>query len=324
MERKRLIRIGLITAIISVFGIWGLNFLQGKNLLINDNSFIMLYDKVDGLMIARPVVISGFQVGTVIDIELSAEYPGKVAVEISVDGDINVPKNTVAKLFSADIMGSMSIQLLLGSAKAGAQSGDTLQSTVAPAMKDLVTSQIDPIKAKVENLIVRFDTVMHAIENTFDEQTQTHLKKSLASVANGLPAIMSDLKSVTGNIKAQNDEITNITTNFSNLSDSLAALELNQTVAKTDSVLHELNKTLAQINSGQGTVGELVYNDTLYYNLEAASKSLDELLTDLKKNPKRYVSVSAFDFGKKVFVVDPDEAKAEMEKNKKSKKKRSK
>jgi phospholipid/cholesterol/gamma-HCH transport system substrate-binding protein len=52
---------------------------------------------------------------------------------------------------------------------------------------------------------------------------------------------------------------------------------------------------LAKINGGQGTLGKLVSDDSLYVNLNHASQELDLLLEDLRLNPNRYFSV----FGKK-------------------------
>nr|HRP00965.1 hypothetical protein [Flavobacteriales bacterium] len=52
---------------------------------------------------------------------------------------------------------------------------------------------------------------------------------------------------------------------------------------------------MARLESGEGTMGKLMSNDSLYNNLNAASAELDLLLEDLRVNPNRYFSV----FGKK-------------------------
>jgi phospholipid/cholesterol/gamma-HCH transport system substrate-binding protein len=85
--------------------------------------------------------------------------------------------------------------------------------------------------------------------------------------------------------------------NASNLSDSLAQSNIKSTMLQTNQAVRQLNDILQKISKGEGTMGMLVQNDTLYYNLEAASKNLDQLLLDLQKHPKRYVHFSIF--GKK-------------------------
>ena len=54
---------------------------------------------------------------------------------------------------------------------------------------------------------------------------------------------------------------------------------------------------MAQVNSGQGTIGKLIKNDSLYNNLNKSSEDLDKLLKDLRINPERYMHISVF--GKK-------------------------
>jgi phospholipid/cholesterol/gamma-HCH transport system substrate-binding protein len=51
---------------------------------------------------------------------------------------------------------------------------------------------------------------------------------------------------------------------------------------------------LSQINQGQGSLGKLTKNDSLYNNLNQFAADLDALVIDLKANPKRYVSISVF------------------------------
>ena len=58
--------------------------------------------------------------------------------------------------------------------------------------------------------------------------------------------------------------------------------------------MHEI---LDKINKGEGTMGMLVNNDSLYRRLTKSSEDLDKLLIDMKENPKRYVHFSLF--GKK-------------------------
>ena len=57
----------------------------------------------------------------------------------------------------------------------------------------------------------------------------------------------------------------------------------------------ELKKVATGISNGEGTMGKLMKDDSLYTNLNSASAELDLLLEDLRMNPNRYFSV----FGKK-------------------------
>ncbi|HOS49773.1 MAG TPA: MCE family protein, partial [Bacteroidia bacterium] len=103
--------------------------------------------------------------------------------------------------------------------------------------------------------------------------------------------------SITGNLKSNQQQINNILNNISKVSDSLAAANFAETIRKADEVLAQSQEMLTKINQGQGSLGKMVNDQQLYDNLTATSHDLDELMKDLKANPKRYVHFSVF--GKK-------------------------
>jgi phospholipid/cholesterol/gamma-HCH transport system substrate-binding protein len=78
------------------------------------------------------------------------------------------------------------------------------------------------------------------------------------------------------------------------MTDSLAKAQLKEAINNADKSMKELNVLLAGINQGQGTLGKLAKNDTLYYNLNRSTEDLDKLLKDLRYNPERYIHFSVF------------------------------
>jgi phospholipid/cholesterol/gamma-HCH transport system substrate-binding protein len=84
-------------------------------------------------------------------------------------------------------------------------------------------------------------------------------------------------------------------------------MQLAQTVERTNRSIANLNQMLSQINQGQGSLGKLTKNDSLYNNLNQFAADLDALVVDLKENPKRYVSISVF--GRKDKDKDKKEVK---------------
>ena len=86
--------------------------------------------------------------------------------------------------------------------------------------------------------------------------------------------------------------------NFSQISDSLAKSNLASTINNADKTLRETALIMEKINKGEGTMGMLINNDSLYNSLERSAADLDKLLIDLKQNPKRYVHFSMFGGGK--------------------------
>jgi phospholipid/cholesterol/gamma-HCH transport system substrate-binding protein len=109
-----------------------------------------------------------------------------------------------------------------------------------------------------------------------------------------LGKILADVEGFTTTLDENKDEIDNLLNNLSTFSDSLAAAELASTINNANKTLAELADAMEKINNGEGTIGKLFKDDSVYDNLEAATANLDSLFVDIKKNPNRYVHVSVF------------------------------
>ena len=109
-----------------------------------------------------------------------------------------------------------------------------------------------------------------------------------------LGRILADVEGFTTTLEENKDEIDNLLNNLSTLSDSLAAAELASTINNANKTFEELAIAMEKINNGEGTIGKLFKDESVYANLEAATANLDSLFVDIKANPNRYVHVSVF------------------------------
>ena len=109
--------------------------------------------------------------------------------------------------------------------------------------------------------------------------------------------IFDNLASITSNIKNNNDKITSMIGNFSAISDTLARSNLAATLDNIGKTLEQTTSFFQKINKGQGSLGQLMTNDSLYENLNASARDLDQLLRDFNANPKRYFGVSLISVG---------------------------
>lgn len=315
MKISREVKIGFFFILgIAVF-IWGYNFLKGKGLLSDERTLYAEYVNVNGLEKANPVYINGLKVGRVTGIGFDPDLSGNILVEMTITSDFPVPEDTYARLFSSDLMGSKAIDLMLGYSSTLAESGDTLLSEVEPGLREEVNRQLMPIKRKAENLIASIDTVVVSVQEVFDSQVRDELLTSvtairktfqnlasatgdidtlLSSESNRISSILYNLDMITANISNNEDQLNEIIANMSMVTDSLANSNIPETFNRLNLVVHDVESILAHIRSGEGTLGNLVYNDSLYNELVRASTELNELLIDIKKNPKRYVRFSVF------------------------------
>ena len=315
MKYKREIGIGLVFIVALALFIWGFSYLKGFNLFKEQRVLYAVYERVSGLTKANPVSINGLKVGQVSDIYFNPDFSGEIVVEITIETEIPIPKNSVALIYSSDLMGSKAINLQLSTDSLFVNNGDTLRTKVEASLKEAVNQQIQPLKAKAEELIMSIDTVVTVIKQIFNEQARENLTSSLASIEQTfanlesasynldemiaaekvrLAEIMFNLESITTTIRENEDNIENILTNFSSISDSLAKAEIPQTFANINKVVGDVAGIIEKINNGEGSIGMLINDEGLYRDLQKSAEQLHLLMEDIRVNPKRYVRFSLF------------------------------
>lgn len=308
-------KIGLIVTLSLVLLYWGVNFLKGKDVLSSERIFVAVYKDVGGLEKTNPITINGLKVGQVRDMYFVGTGSAQVAIELVLKNDISIPANSTAKIVSSDLLGSKAVEITLGDSPELAKPGDTLVASVEASIKDEVNRQLKPLKTKAEDLMSSIDTVLTMLQGVFSRDNTANFSKSVESIAssfenlesttstldtlmtdqkNRIEEILENIESITSNLKNNENQLNNIIANFSAVSDSIAGIRFAQTMAHVDQTVNELAEITGKINKGEGSMGMLINNDSLYIELEKSSRELNLLLEDIRLNPKKYVRFSVF------------------------------
>lgn len=280
--------------------IWGYNFLKGSDLFGSSKKFYVNYDNVEGLAPGAGVTISGLVVGKVNSIILNEK--GKLLVEILMTNPIEVPKSSKALIYAPGFIGGKQISIEPNYADTNmAVSGDFLASGTQLGMLDSLGEKADPIAKKLDSVLLNVNTLVKSINNTLDPVAQKNLQNALAELnktminANGITTKFDRI--VTNNEGRIDGIMTNFNAtskNLNTLSNDLAQSDIKAIIGKFDNAASNLDKLLADIDKGNGNVGKLMKDEALYNNLNKASKELNQLLEDVKLNPKRYINISVF------------------------------
>ena len=291
------IKIGFFALLAIIVLFIGVNYLKGINILNSNKTYYAKYDNIGGLKIGSSLFINGYQIGMVSDIQLLKNQ--NLLVSVSSDHDIEIPNNSILSIVNQDIMGTKAVELILGDNNIKAKNGDTLVSSVQSSLQDDENKQILPLKIKTEDLIGSIDSVMKIITAVLNKDTRNNLSNSLNSLdltfnlmsetmfkVNGIIDENDErITSIFKNLEKSNDNITSILSNFSIVSDDLANSNIKQ-------IISDLTAISQKINSSEGSLGLLINNEDIYENLEKSTKALEDLIVDIKNNPKRYVSFS--------------------------------
>ncbi|WP_341217036.1 MlaD family protein [uncultured Wocania sp.] len=295
-----------------VLFVFGFNYLKGQNLLDSSRTFYAVYDNVEGLTASTPVTINGLIVGKVISIGFKDDASGKLQVKLLVDSDFQFSKNSKAELYETGLIGGKAIAIVPANDNAeNAKSDSFLQGSVKAGLSELVNQKLTPLQGKIENMMVSADSLLNNLNQVFDAQTKANLKKSIASLSSTIDSFKSTSLSLNHTIKSNQGKIDSVLTNAEKLTGDLAKItntisesDLKKTISNLETTLQNFDKIIANLEKGEGSIGKLLKDDALYENLEGATLQLEQLLEDMKLNPKRYVHFSLF--GKKAKQYDAE------------------
>ena len=309
MKVSREIKTAVLVIISIILFIWGYSFLKGKNLFDNSNKLFVVYENVAGLATSAPVTLNGLTIGKVNSITINPD--GKLLVELHITTDFPISKSSIAEIYDSGLVGGRQIAIkpnLLD--KNYTVSGDYLQASSKLGLTDALAQQLEPLQAKIQELLVNADAMFTNVNDILDTQTRQNLKNSIASLnitlsefsvaSKNINELLVENKSKFNNTLKNVDKVTG---NFAILSDSLAKANLGQTVKNLEKTLAKVDKIMAELEQGKGTMGKLIKDETIYTNFAKTSKELELLLQDVRLHPTRYVNVSLFGKKNKPYVA---------------------
>lgn len=312
------------TAIVVLGGILlfilGFSFLKSNPIFKSYRTYYAVYDHVGGLATGTSVSINGFPVGKIMDIRFLDEK-GKLLVTFSVENDFEFSQSSKAVLFDTGIIGGKGIQIVpVFDGSPVSVSGDTLPASIKPGLTELVTQRLTPLQAQLGSMLEHADSVLSGINTVLDDDTRANLKASTANLKEitdnfksssvALNALLRDNKEKLDN---SIDNIEGLTGNLKDVSATLAEADLGRTMEELQQTINGFNNVIAKIDRGEGSVGKLLKDEELYDNLTGASLQLEQLLEDMKLNPKRYVHFSLFGKRPKPYETQEEESGTKTE-----------
>ena len=310
MSISKELRVGIVVIISLGLFYYGFNYLKGSNIFKTGSFYYAEYPNVNGLSVDDPVFTKGFRVGKVSSTKLNMET-GKILVQLQITNEeIKIPSNSEAIIASSGLLGGKEINLKLGDSQEYLEINDTLSSDTEGDLIDSFTSSLEPFEKSAMDAVTSIDSVMKLVQSVLNQKNRDALDHGLTALSITLNNLNSASAGLDNLIATEKGKLSNIITNLNTMSKNLSAfsdtltnMEIKQTIDEANLALSNANKILTKINEGEGTMGQLVNNDTLYMNLESVSKNLDKLMIDFQEHPKRYVHFSLF--GKKEKEPEP-------------------
>lgn len=292
-QTKKEFRIGLCVIGALVILYFGIEFLKGHSPLKKHTEYHVVYDDVLGLAATANVNLSGMKIGQVSSVELIPDRPGKVLVTFRLDKEVDLPVNTSVAIVK-DLLGTSSMSINLAQGDVYYHPGDTLPGTLSGGLMGEVSEMLP----EVTSIIPKVDTLLANINDIVGHPSLKTAIENLTEVTDGLTAVVGTinkatrpLPSIISAADSAMQSISVIANDITALSHTLANAPVDSIMGNVDRIAKNVSDLTDALSNPESSLGQLLKNTTLYDNLITVTSDIDSLLVDIKRNPKRYISI---------------------------------
>lgn len=304
---KKNVLIGLTVVVSICILYWGIEYLKGINLLKPANFYYAKFEKVNGLTVASPVTVNGFKVGQVREITYDYDT-NQISVELSFEKGLKIPDGSTIT-FSNELLGAAALQLNLGASKTYMEVGSVIPTQMQGGLMDKVGNDMMPalvsILPKVDSIVGSVNQILAnpaiaASVTRCDAITRelaassAQLTELMASLNKAIPGMVHNANGVLANANTLTGDLRTTTGNLNTITGNLRDLPLDTTLNRINATLANVQRLTAKLNNENSSLGMLLNDKKLYQNATNTVASLDSLLQDVKKHPKKYVTIKVF------------------------------
>ena len=302
MTFSKELKTGVFAVVSILLFILGFQYMRDSKLFQVSREFHVVYPNVVGLERSAAVTINGMKVGKVSDIKLINSQGDAVMVTFIIQDDFEFSKSSVIKIYRSGIIGGNNLAVLTnGSDPMIAQAGDTLVGALESGMIDGLIEKFTPIEKSLLSTLTKVDSVMMDLDQVLDQAAKRHLRQSMADLSSTMDQLNQTATSL-NTLVQHNEAYLNNTfadlgrtaSNMAKITDSIALINSATLLNDLSESMNALKQITAAMASGEGTLGALINDPSLYQNLEQVTKEAQKLVEDIKAQPKRYVHFSLF------------------------------
>lgn len=301
MRYSNELKVGATIIVATIIFIFGVRYFEDLPLFRGSYDLVSDFDNAGGLIAGNAVRINGVGVGSISAVYIHPES-GRVRVEFHVDSEIPVTEGSYTQISGFDALGVVRMDVHLGPSTASRIPEDG-QVPSKPA-SDLLGS----LTEKAPGLVDRVDSVLAGLETVLGE-TGALLSRPGSEIRRTLTSIQGSFETLDEFLRSERDRLGNILANVDSMTANLNRISGENASSVTDLVdglkavmdrldgdlesiartSDQLSEVLRKINEGEGTLGLLVNDPSMYYKMDSTLSSLNSLMKDFQDHPGKYL-----------------------------------
>lgn len=248
-------------------------------------------DDAQGVRNGDPVRIKGINIGSVERAQLDGEG---VLITLEIDGEWRIPAGSRVVMYSEGVLGGMVVSIVPGRGEGFVEPMEMLPGETSP---DLLASA-GGIAVDTEHILGQVRALLDDSSVAAVGEAVAHLRDMVSDLSELTEGQAAEVRTVMESLQrsaANVEGITGAEEWKATLASADAALAvLDRTSSEMAKAVTSLNTILGRMERGEGTLGRLSTDESLYEEVEATVRTLRELLADVKANPGRYLKIEVF------------------------------
>lgn len=297
MSRRTEVQVGITVLAALVTLLWGVTYLKDLTLQRKVTVWKVRFPQTGGLGPSDEVQVNGIRKGLVNKIDLRGDA---VYVDLGLDSDVKLTTDSKVSIRNVGMMGEKVIFVELhttgtpyttrdtipgifesGMGEVMAQAGGSMEALDRVAKQLARLSDRLEERGDVEATIANFRATSEELRAAMEEN-----RKLVHQIVGDAAAVSSTARELTTERQAQIERTLD--------SAERSAQNLERLSARLDSLRGEVQGVVAKVDHGDGTLARLINDRALYDDVRTSVNSLNALIEDIKKNPRKYINLSIF------------------------------
>lgn len=278
----------------------GYRFMKDVPLLGQGRVISAVFSDSKGLAPGRTVTLKGVQIGTIRSVSLLPT--DSVRIEMNLDDQVVLTQGSVAYIKAADLLGTMMIEIVKGSSNEPLPNNAKIPGLIESSSIDALTSSGKDIADNAVITTERLNSILANVDATMNEALRRdvqNITRNIEQLTRNLSVLMANdraqLSSTINHLNTISSNLASITTdNRESIDGVIVGMDSTMIAVETltrqlSTTTSELNTVLIKMNKGEGTLGKIAADSSLYDNIDSLTVNLSNLLKNIESNPRRYL-----------------------------------
>jgi len=295
-SRRAAIQVGITGLVALALLLVGIAWIKDYRLGKKKRLLVARFEEVGNLSEGDPVSVRGVKKGAVTDVHLQDQG---VTVTFELERDVALHPDAVIRIANIGFMGEKFLALAPGSDPGRFDLSKPIPGRYQSGVPEVISGAGDLITQATE-LSSRLNEFLDAVDPATMQRASKNLERMSASLSTAVDRNQEDLRQAILDFKSAASQMKSIASNNSEAVGSsirdfgTASRRLTDLSEKLGVTADALQRVVLRLDNKEGSLGKAIADSTLYDDLRETLRNTNDLVKDIKKNPKRYIKLGIF------------------------------